>query len=124
MHHTSFSHLPVYDLLIIGFENRIKFLSHFLQSFRIAVSGVLDHIVCFRSHFKSHVSGVSNHILNQMCLVFQITCALVEVFQVEEMEEQVKKNYHRLFTALMVRIGSSVGVEPLKPAVVGIINLH
>ncbi|XP_052816666.1 maestro heat-like repeat-containing protein family member 1 isoform X2 [Mya arenaria] len=44
-----------------------------------------------------------------------ITCALVEVFQVEEVEEQVVKNYHRLFAALMVRMGSSVGVEPLKP---------
>ena len=40
------------------------------------------------------------------------------MLQVEEMEEQVKKNYHRLFAALMVRIGSSVGVEPLKPTVV------
>lgn len=43
-----------------------------------------------------------------------ITCALVEIFQVDETEEQVKKNYHRLFAALMVRMGSSVGVEPLK----------
>ena len=48
----------------------------------------------------------------------QITCALVEIFQVEETEEQVKKNYHRLFAALMVRIGSSVDVEPLKQPVV------
>ncbi|XP_052229832.1 maestro heat-like repeat-containing protein family member 1 isoform X3 [Dreissena polymorpha] len=45
-----------------------------------------------------------------------ITCALVEILQVEETEEQVKKSYHRLFAALLVRIGSSVGVEPLKPA--------
>lgn len=51
--------------------------------------------------------------------MFQITCALVEILQVEEIEEQVKKNYHRLFAALMVRMGSSVGVEPLKPPVVG-----
>lgn len=46
-----------------------------------------------------------------------ITCALVEILQVEETEEQVKKIYHRLFAALMVRIGSSVGVEPLKQQV-------
>ena len=45
---------------------------------------------------------------------FQITCALKEMFQVEETEEQVAKIYHRLFAALMVRMGASVGVEPLK----------
>ncbi|KAL4234897.1 Mroh1p [Mactra antiquata] len=43
-----------------------------------------------------------------------ITCALVEIFQVEETEEQIKKNYHRLFAALMVRIGSSINVEAMK----------
>ena len=32
----------------------------------------------------------------------------------EETEEQVAKIYHRLFAALMVRMGASVGLEPLK----------
>jgi len=45
----------------------------------------------------------------------QITCALVEIFQVEEVGEVVLKIYHRLFAALMVRVGSSVGVQPIKP---------
>ena len=47
-------------------------------------------------------------------LYFQITCALKEMFLVEETEEQVAKIYHRLFAALMVRMGASVGLEPLK----------
>ena len=36
------------------------------------------------------------------------------MFLVEETEEQVAKIYHRLFAALMVRMGASVGLEPLK----------
>ena len=47
-------------------------------------------------------------------IYLQITCALTEIFQVEETEEQVAKIYHRLFAALMVRMGASVGVETLK----------
>lgn len=43
-----------------------------------------------------------------------ITCALCVILQVEETEEQVAKIYHKLFAALMVRLGASVGVEPLK----------
>ena len=54
----------------------------------------------------------------------QITCALVEIFQVEETEEQVMKCYHRLFAALMVRIGSSIGVEPLKAQTLVGIHCH
>ncbi|XP_069113199.1 maestro heat-like repeat-containing protein family member 1 isoform X7 [Argopecten irradians] len=43
-----------------------------------------------------------------------VTCAMTVIFDVEETEEQVMKNYHRLFAALMLRVGSSVGVKPLK----------
>ena len=47
-----------------------------------------------------------------MCL--QVTFALVEIFKVEETREQVEKMYHRLFAACLVRLGSSVGVNPPK----------
>ncbi|KAK6184716.1 hypothetical protein SNE40_007128 [Patella caerulea] len=43
-----------------------------------------------------------------------ITCALTELFKTEETEEEVLKNFHRLFAALIVRIGSSVNVNPPK----------
>ncbi|XP_071092263.1 maestro heat-like repeat-containing protein family member 1 [Haliotis cracherodii] len=46
-----------------------------------------------------------------------VTYALKEIFVVEESEEQVLKNFHRLFAALMVRVGSAVGVGPPKTQV-------
>ncbi|KAL3859489.1 hypothetical protein ACJMK2_009708 [Sinanodonta woodiana] len=42
-----------------------------------------------------------------------VTCALTEIFKVEETEEEVNKKYHRLFADLMLRIGSANGVKPL-----------
>ena len=44
-----------------------------------------------------------------------MTFALVELFKVEETKEQVQAMYHRLFAACLVRLGSSVGVQPPKP---------
>ncbi|XP_076448959.1 maestro heat-like repeat-containing protein family member 1 isoform X1 [Babylonia areolata] len=43
-----------------------------------------------------------------------VTFALVEMFKVEETGEPVQKIYHRLFAACLVRLGSSVGVNPPK----------
>ncbi|KAK7115260.1 maestro heat-like repeat-containing protein family member 1 isoform X1 [Littorina saxatilis] len=44
-----------------------------------------------------------------------VTFALVEIFKVEETREQVQNMFHRLFAACLVRLGSSVGVNPPKP---------
>ncbi|CAG2232807.1 unnamed protein product [Mytilus edulis] len=46
-----------------------------------------------------------------------VTCALKIIFDVEESEEVVKKNYHRFFSSLLIRIGSSIDCKPPKPVV-------
>ncbi|XP_056020899.1 maestro heat-like repeat-containing protein family member 1 isoform X2 [Ostrea edulis] len=43
-----------------------------------------------------------------------VTCAMKIIFDCEETEEQVVKAYHTLMGALMLRIGSSVGVKPAR----------
>lgn len=43
-----------------------------------------------------------------------MTCALKIIFDCEETEEQGLKAYHTLMGALMLRIGSSVGVKPVR----------
>ncbi|ESO87809.1 hypothetical protein LOTGIDRAFT_234834 [Lottia gigantea] len=43
-----------------------------------------------------------------------ITCAITVLFKTEETEAEVIKNFYRLFAALIVRLGSSVGVNPPK----------
>ncbi|CAH1269548.1 MROH1 [Branchiostoma lanceolatum] len=40
------------------------------------------------------------------------SCALAEILQVPETEEVVISNYHRLFSAVMVRVGATTGVKP------------
>ncbi|XP_046558810.1 LOW QUALITY PROTEIN: maestro heat-like repeat-containing protein family member 1 [Haliotis rubra] len=56
-------------------------------------------------------------IIPPCCKYYQVTYALKEIFEVEESEEQVLKSFHRLFAALMVRVGSAVGVGPPKTQV-------
>ncbi|XP_052059790.1 maestro heat-like repeat-containing protein family member 1 isoform X2 [Mytilus californianus] len=46
-----------------------------------------------------------------------VTCALKIIFDVEESEEVIKKNYHRFFSSLLIRIGSSINCKPPKPVV-------
>ncbi|XP_034336261.2 maestro heat-like repeat-containing protein family member 1 isoform X2 [Magallana gigas] len=47
-------------------------------------------------------------------LPMAVTCALKIIFDCEETEEQGLKAYHTLMGALMLRIGSSVGVKPVR----------
>ncbi|XP_061166579.1 maestro heat-like repeat-containing protein family member 1 isoform X3 [Saccostrea echinata] len=47
-------------------------------------------------------------------LPMAVTCALKIIFDCEETEEQVLKAYHTLMGALMLRMGSSVGVKSVK----------
>eukprot|EP00794_Sanderia_malayensis_P004075 gene4075-4629_t len=43
----------------------------------------------------------------------QATCALTEIFRVPETDEIVSRNFPKLFSAMLLRIGSCVGVKPL-----------
>ncbi|XP_019641769.1 PREDICTED: maestro heat-like repeat-containing protein family member 1 isoform X1 [Branchiostoma belcheri] len=44
-------------------------------------------------------------------LPMAVSCALAEILQVPETEEVVLSNYHRLFSAIMVRVGATTGVK-------------
>ena len=51
---------------------------------------------------------------NIICLVLQSTVALTEIFKVEEAFEAVIENYHRILSAIMVRIASTISTLPPK----------
>ncbi|XP_060075327.1 maestro heat-like repeat-containing protein family member 1 isoform X2 [Ylistrum balloti] len=63
--------------------------------------------------YEEHNDG-DRIVRNATVAPLAVTCAMKVIFDAEETEEQVIKNYHRLFAALMLRVGSSVGVKPLK----------
>ncbi|OWF48217.1 Maestro heat-like repeat-containing protein family member 1 [Mizuhopecten yessoensis] len=79
-------------------------------------SSMIDHLLETLQRtlpYEERTDG-DRTIKNATVAPLAVTCAMKVIFDVEETEEQVNKNYHRLFAALVLRMGSSVGVKPLK----------
>ena len=50
--------------------------------------------------------------------IIQVTCALREIFSVEESKVEVMNSYPRLLAAMLVRMASTVGTDPPKVSTV------
>ena len=52
--------------------------------------------------------------LYSLSCIFQIVCAITEILRVEDVEGHLQDHFARLFAALIVYAGSSVGIRPPK----------
>ncbi|XP_064611998.1 maestro heat-like repeat-containing protein family member 1 [Liolophura sinensis] len=112
--------IPVLTSLLtfpLPFDDNVVEIWKILSQDPVLVSRMIEHILELLQRslpYEEKPGDKERPQRTAMPLPLAATSALTEIFNCEETEEVVMKNFHRLFAALILRIGSMINVKPPK----------